>query len=195
MQSEGPPLEQLLHRLTNCPNEFWELPADKPKAIEAANTVTIAIVCDHFRSMQPELHGEIISSELQIKSAAHGLLVRLATWVFHDPWFVSRPELAPRMQNAICSPLLRQLAEMVRPTTFVSDADRREELIRVCLNLIGLRPRGESIEQSTDRLTTLDTIERERILKATLAAEKRAREVREAMAKAKAMESASRYGE
>ncbi len=46
-----------------------------------------------------------------------------------------------------------------------------------------------------DRLNTLDSVERKRILEATLAAEKRAREVREAMARAKAQESASRYGE
>jgi hypothetical protein len=44
-------------------------------------------------------------------------------------------------------------------------------------------------------MTTLDSVERQRILRKTLAAEKRAREIREAMARAKAQESASRYGE
>jgi hypothetical protein len=42
---------------------------------------------------------------------------------------------------------------------------------------------------------SLNSIERERILKETAAAEKRAREVREAMARIKAQESVSRYTE
>lgn len=195
MQTEGPPLELLLHRLTNCPSEFWESNADPPISLETTNAITVAIVCDHFRDMQPELHGEIIASELQIQNANHGILVRLATWIYHEPWLRTKKELAPHMQAVLCGPRLKQLAQMVRPAMFVSDADRREELIRICLDEIGFRPQSETIEQSADRLTTLDTIERDRILKETLAAEKRAREIREAMAQAKAMESASRYGE
>ena len=60
---------------------------------------------------------------------------------------------------------------------------------------MGLRPKGESIEQANDRRQTLDSVEREGILRATASAERRAREVREAMAKKQALESASRYGE
>jgi hypothetical protein len=56
-------------------------------------------------------------------------------------------------------------------------------------------PLGETIEQSMDRKSTLDSVERQRILQETAEAERRAREVREAMARKQALESASRYGE
>jgi hypothetical protein len=48
---------------------------------------------------------------------------------------------------------------------------------------------------ASDRLASLNSIERKRILQETADAEKRAREIREAMAAAKAQEAASRYGE
>jgi hypothetical protein len=84
---------------------------------------------------------------------------------------------------------------LVQPSKFVHDADRREEWVRQCLAQLGLRPQGESAAQAADRLTMLDSSERDRVLRATATAERRAREIREAMALKKAQESASRYGE
>ena len=46
-----------------------------------------------------------------------------------------------------------------------------------------------------DRKGTLDSVERQRVLQETAEAERRAREVREALARKQALESASRYGE
>jgi hypothetical protein len=89
----------------------------------------------------------------------------------------------------------KRLVELVRPEKFISDPDRREELVRSCLAQCGLRPQGETQSQAADRLTTLDSAERDRVLRATAAAERRAREIREAMARKQAQESASRYGE
>ena len=73
--------------------------------------------------------------------------------------------------------------------------DRREELVRMLLASIDVRPAGETIEQSLDRKATLDSVERSEAMQSTIAAEKRAREIREAMARKAASESASRYGE
>jgi hypothetical protein len=68
-------------------------------------------------------------------------------------------------------------------------------LARMCLAALGLRPMGETLEQAQDRMSTLDSTERQRLLRATAEAERRAREVREAMARKQALESASRFGE
>jgi len=90
---------------------------------------------------------------------------------------------------------VRELYRLVSPELFTSDMDRREELVRVLLASIDVRPAGETIEQASDRKSTLDSVERSKVLQATIAAEKRAREIREAMARKAALESASRYGE
>ena len=116
-------------------------------------------------------------------------------WLLHDEWFLNRKELAAKSWEWLASDSLRQLAEITRPHTVISDPDRREELVRLCLQSNGLRPAGESEIQATDRLNTLDSVRRRQLLQETAAAERRAREIREAMAQKKAMESASRYGE
>jgi hypothetical protein len=73
------------------------------------------------------------------------------------------------------------------------DAERREELARLTLARLGLRPAGESAAQAQDRFTSISSIERARILKASQQAEQRARALREALAKKAAEESADKW--
>lgn len=190
---EGPMLEGLLRRLAECPPDFWETcPADE---LAQAAKHALAIACDQMRAVQAGLPVKEFATKLAVESGNHAAAVAVTAWLLHDPWFVLRPQLLPLMQSLYCSRRLRQLASMVLASRLAADPDRREELVRVCLDELGHRPAGETVEQSGDRLTTLDSVERQRVLKATRAAEQRARDVREAMAKARAQESASRYGE
>ena len=76
---------------------------------------------------------------------------------------------------------LTELAATTPAAKFVTDPDRREELARVCLSQLGLRPAGESIAQAQDRLTTLNAAERQRVIKAARQAEERAEKIRAAM--------------
>jgi hypothetical protein len=76
---------------------------------------------------------------------------------------------------------LNGLAEATPAGLFVADPDRREELVRVCLRELGLRPAGETVAQAKDRLTTLNAAERTRVVKAARKAEQRAADIREAM--------------
>lgn len=191
MKHEGPDLAGLLHRLAECPAEFLQAGTGE-KGSDA-----IAIVCDQMRAMTPTEPPELSPALVEIRAgSASGMKVlAVACWLLHDPWFLGRPELAPGMWSLLASPKLTKLASLVKPDAFVNDPDRREELTRLCLQLLGLRPRGESAAVAADRLTSLDSVERDRVLRGTAAAERRAREVRAAMAAAKAQESASRYGE
>jgi hypothetical protein len=193
MNQEGPQLEALLHRLSECPVEFLQVSAK-----QAAERVdSVAIACDHLRSIQgappPELAGQNFR-KLCI-GLPHASLVAVVCWLLNDPWFLDKPQLVPAMWRLLLSDELTQLNILVKAEQFVRDPDRREELVRVCLKALSLRPRGETEFQAADRLATLDSAERRGVLRATAAAERRARQVREAMAKARAQEAASRYGE
>ena len=55
MRNEGPRLELLTHRLSECPPEFLLT----PRIGEAGQIDVIAIVCDHFRWLgtQPPIEG------------------------------------------------------------------------------------------------------------------------------------------
>ena len=194
MNTEGPPLEPLLHRLTDCPTEFLEVAGkDHPGGVEV-----VAIVCDLLRTVTPDNPPELEVRHLAAirqRTPAELTLISITCWLLSDPWFLGQPHLPPLMWRLLVSDTLARLAGLVRTDTFVKDADRREELVRTCLAQLGLRPAGESAAQAADRLTTLDSCERDRVLRATAAAERRAREIREAMARKRAQEAASRYGE
>jgi hypothetical protein len=76
---------------------------------------------------------------------------------------------------------------------FVTDPDRREELARVALARLGFRPAGETLAQAQDRLTTLNSAERARVMKAAQIAEQRARQIREELVRKAAEESADKW--
>jgi hypothetical protein len=193
MKQEGPPLEVLLRRLVDCPPEFIETCASSNGLAQLT-----AIACDHFRAMDCEPGpGELKAFEAVMAKQSSNLfaLTAVTCWLLHDEWLRQRPEFAGPMWHLLGCQRLQQLAQLVQADRFTSDPDRREELARTVLASLNLRPAGESILQASDRLTTLDSVERVKVLRKSAAAEKRAREVREAMARAKAMESASRYGE
>ena len=199
MQLEGPPLELLLKRLSDCPPEFLETCTSRQ-----GDQQLTAILADHFRHYGPQVwSAERARSWRQMlakfpehhQAPRHWGLLAIAIWLIHDDWFLERAELFELGWTWLLCEELGQLSLLIKPTTFIDDPDRREELARLCLAAHGLRPAEESLLQARDRLSTLDSVERQRVLQATAAAERRAREVREAMARRKALESASRYGE
>src|SRR5205085_1663854 len=113
-------------------------------------------------------------------------------WMLHDDWFLSRPDLGPAAWNFLRRGL-DAVAQIVPADQMLKDADRREELARLCLRHLGLRPAGETPEQTADRLNTLDSVERLRVVGQTRDAEARARKIREQMARDAARAAATRY--
>lgn len=197
MKNEGPSLAAMTHRLAECPEEFLNI-------CDHANgsTCVIAILADFFRRFDDNpmriddpFIAKLSSAKFTANQQRHLGLLSLAIWLFYDPWFSDRKEFGPPMWNLLKGSNFQSISQLLKPRTVLSNPDRREELVRVCLSGLDLRPEGETVSQASDRLMSLNSIERERILKETAAAEKRAREVREAMARAKAQESVSRYTE
>ena len=188
MKDVGPPIEAMTHRLSECPGDFLET----PRRGESGVIDVGAIVCDHFREMGVRDPSNVART-IHRFNAKRQQMISIVTWLFSDPWFRSRPEFAKFMLQLLVSEQLSELAKLVRPDLTISDPDRREELARICLRELGLRPDGESKTEATDRLTTLDSVERDRVVRKTRAAEARAREIRKKMAEKAAQEAAARY--
>ncbi len=87
---------------------------------------------------------------------------------------------------------LPALAALVPPERLEREEERREELVRRVLRAAQLRLPGESAADGEDRLRQVDTVERHRVVAAAAERERRAREVREAMAKKAAEEAAAK---
>lgn len=191
MNIEGPLLETLTRRLAECPPEFLE----EPHTLSGGGRIeTAAVVSDLLRDL-----GSGVLNFQQASSFGYGSderrdklqLVLIVCWLLHDDWFLSH-----KTHQGVLNLLtegLKDLTDLIKPEKFVTDADRREELVRVCLKALGLRPSGESLAQAQDRLATLNSVERARVIHEAQAAEERARQIREEMARKAAEEAASYY--
>jgi len=192
---DAPQIAQLTHRLAECPSEFLE-----PPFIEGTGLVHVdAIVADLEQFMGgPVLTAQDTRVFRQGRGEGavainHLKVVLIASWLLHDPWFAGRHTLAGDLP-ALLATTLAKVAAVVDAGMFVTDPDRREELVRLCLRDLGLRPDGESAEEAADRLTALDSVQRQKVAAEAKKAEERARRVREAMKKKEAEEAAARYG-
>jgi hypothetical protein len=195
MLEEGPLLESLTRRLAECPAEFLA----EPRSKKGGAIYVTAVVYDLLRDLNgpPMTNEQAALFEIKRnkeKEARNRLqVILIACWLLHDPWFRYRGQFAASAYSLL-SAGLDELATLVPAQQFVSDPDRREELARVALKALGLRPAGESDAQAEDRLMTLDSVERARVIREARAAEERARQIREAMAKKAAEEAAAAYG-
>ena len=193
MDIEGPPIELLTRRLAECPAEFLA----EPRIGLHGQVRVAAVVADLARDLGGPLltpaQAEVFQPRGSDQATARRnwlALVLVGAWLLGDPWFRSGQPFGAGAVEFLTS-RLTELANLNVAGKFVSDPDRREELARVCLSGLGLRPAGESAAQAADRLSTISSSERQRVLEAARQAEERARAVREAMQKKAAEEAAA----
>ena len=150
MIEEGPQLETLTRRLAECPADFMAAPRDRGGVGEV---YVPAVVLDVLR----ELGGMAITAqqrdEFEFKRGdgrkeRHLRVVLIAGWLLYDPWFRSRNRFALQAYDFLASGV-KDVAAIVPPQAFVGDPDRREELARLCLNALGLRPAKTGSPRST----------------------------------------------
>ena len=184
----GPLLETLTRRLAECPADFLA----EPRRAATGGVAVAAVVADLLTDWGGAPFSPAQAAVFQNGSANWLKLVLVACWLFHDPWFGRQR----RSTVAVLQFLARDLgglAQCVQAPQFVLDPDRREELARLCLNALGLYPHGETLAQAQDRLKTLDSVERQRVVRAARKAEARSQAIRDAMAAKAAQEAADKW--
>lgn len=199
MKNEGPLLESLTRRLADTPAEFLA----EPRVGNVGQVNVAAVVSDLMDSLSglPLVLDEVDpftsrglprrASAAQARSRLS--LVLVTCWLYHADWFRQNRVNRRQLFDFLAGERLTRLAELVTAQDFVSDPDHREELARLALQALDLRPKGETIAQAQDRLTTLDSVERERVLAAARQAEERSRAVLEAMASKAAQDAAAKW--
>lgn len=196
MQTEGPALAVLVKRLSECPPIFLE----EPRIGGKGKIHVDAVLYDLLNTLGPiELSSQDLIQLSPPDARIRNLLrIRLiCAWLLHDEWFRMPLHSAriPSCANAARLFLLdglKSLADRVQAEHFVTDGERREELARLTLAALGLRPQGESIQQATDRLTALDTIERQRVLEQTRRLQEELEQRRLALQQQAALEAAAK---
>lgn len=207
MTREGPSLERLMRRLSETPADFQGKPTDN---LGRGDVVTGAVVSDllcwlggYPLSMA---YADMVFTYTRADDAVtinHLRAVLVASWLLFDEWFASDVKglaikgstkgYADSALEFLRVGLLPHSA-LTNASSYINDPEGREELSRLVLRALDLRPAGETPEQSADRLSTISAVERDRVIRESRAAEERAREVREAMAQKAAEEAAASYG-
>lgn len=193
----GPDLFYLLQRLQNCPNEFLLSPIllNPPKNYKG-EIQTASVVNDLLLELGLIEDPKIIYNALQLKHSAENAnylqLLLITSYLIGDIWFIQPKKYGLKTKELFLNKL-KPLALLIEAKQFVLDSERREELIRFCLKELNLKPNGESDTHASDRLTTINSIERQRLIEESKAAQKRAQELREAIARQEAEEAASKW--
>jgi hypothetical protein len=190
MHTEGPSLDTLTRRLAECPDDLRGEPRIRGGGAVAVDAVVFDLVRDLGGSIE-DLNLLQPFTATQSPDRNHLRLVMLCCWLLRDQWFVrAATYAAPALE--FLQEGLNELSVLVAADQFVLDPDRREELVRLCLTALGLRPSGETAFQADDRLKTLNSVERIRVIRETQEAQTRARKLREQMRRKQAAEAAAR---
>ncbi|MCA9536854.1 MAG: hypothetical protein KC593_24395, partial [Myxococcales bacterium] len=129
----------------------------------------------------------------QVAPGQRNLLAHLLAWLLMDDAF--RGLSADQLEYALQAPM--DVLTVVAARQFVTDSDRREELVRLTLHNLELAPADEASADAEDRLSALDSMRRVRLLQEARAAEdarrKREAELAAELARKRAEEQAARY--
>ena len=191
MDLVGPPLEELMRRLAETPEDFLAAPR-----IAGAGRIEVAAV---VRDLLERLAAAPTAFDMTLFTGADGERDRtrlgvllVLCWLLDAPWFHAQA-LDRSALLALLAQAPFELAAGGDSRRLTTDAQRREELVRIALARLGYRPAGESPTQAQDRLQSISTSERARLLTASRAAEERSRKIREELAKKAAQEAADKW--
>ena len=170
---EGPSIPALTRRLQELPADFQALPIDQAgNGLVSVSALVFDLILDfHIRPLPvPNELKEFVLPQKASKQDLNRLkMVMASIWLLYDPWFRGRNDLADKLLPLMQSGLSK-FALVVKASELASDPDRREELARLCLSELGLFPAGETPAQAQDRLTALDSAERDKVMQASRAA-------------------------
>lgn len=177
---EGPALELLHHRLVDIPVEFVD------------NPDVGALLHDTLRQLNLPITGPQLAQWRKQAALENHTLLPLFCWLLVSPELSAGGLAIGQVWNllTVTSPRLATLAKVKQ---VLNDTDRREELLRLMLADLDRRPAGESPTQAQDRLSSISSLERARVLEAARAAEARAQEIREALRRKAAEEGADKW--
>lgn len=187
----GPALDHLTRRLLDTPPDFL----DEPRIGRTGQVAVAAVVNDLLlqHGARAPLQALRRFENGSARSDRNRLAVALVmAWLLADRVFVDHGIAQPALL-ALLDETATELAGATPAHQFALDTERREELVRVVLARLSLRPAGETQAQASDRLSALSGVERQRLIEASRAAEQRAREIRAALARKAADEAADKF--
>ncbi|MBN2430143.1 MAG: hypothetical protein JXQ27_01650 [Acidobacteria bacterium] len=190
MSAEGPYLQTLTRHLAECPGDFLVEPAGEQVGWRLVGAVLSDLLLDlgseALSAAEAAVFGDTSSQQRNYRR-----VVRVCAWLLYHEWFRAAARFGPAAKLWLVGEV-KDLGRLIAAEKFVTDPDRREELVRLCLRALDLHPAGETETQAADRLESISSMERDRVIRETRASEAAARKLREAMERKQAREAAAK---
>lgn len=190
---KGPSISYIDLRLSEIPPIF----IDKPEIIDGFTTTSI-ILSDLLYEIEDRPLSRIETDKFfnSIKSDINHLkIIQIICYILNDNWFRNYFKSNKNKINSIKSFLFTDLTEyskINKAERFVYDGEGREELSRLLFKSLSLIPEGETETEAKDRLVSIDSIERKKVIELSKQSQKRIKELREALERKEAEEAASK---
>lgn len=190
---KGPSISYIDLRLSEIPPIF----IDKPEIIDGFTTTSI-ILSDLLYEIEGRPLSRIETDKFfnPIKSDINHLkIIQIICYILNDNWFRNYFKSNKNKINSIKSFLFTYLTEyskINKAERFVYDGEGREELSRLLFKSLSLIPEGETENEAKDRLVSIDSIERKKVIELSKQSQKRIKELREALERKEAEEAASK---
>jgi hypothetical protein len=198
VSSPIPPLAEWLRWTAEMPPAFRAEPAstiwDEPSRVRVRAVVADLLETLTGETPEPKLLDAFAAVDSGARERNRLGWVLAASHVLWHPW-LRASRLDPKAAAGIRRFLVEELATLaavVPVDRLLTEEERREELVRRALRASGVALPGESAAEREDRLKQVDSLERHRVLAEAAERDKRARAVRDAMAKKAAEEAAAK---
>lgn len=184
---------ELVTHLRKCPDIFLE----PSSFIESQGLNSIALICDTYRIVSNNFFKNDfnIPTAINLKSIDdnHWRSIHISTWLLSDPNFTNIPSIAEKLYNFWFEEL-QYASVFVKYNAWISDDERAEEMVRLLLHCCEIIPDGENYDEAADKLSSLSSADRQKVLKQSYEAHERIMSIKREMAEKKAREAANTYG-
>ncbi|MEO8773502.1 MAG: hypothetical protein ABI371_04140 [Gelidibacter sp.] len=184
---------ELVTHLRKCPDAYL-----KPSNLTHPDGLdSVALICDTYRVINLNfLQKEFklpYANPLKWKKDNEWRAIHMSAWLLSHKVFlnISKPDEKLFM---FWFKDLSDASDYVEADQWINDEERAEEMVRLLLNRCEIIPYGESHEEAADKLSSVSSAERHKVLTQSYEAHERIMQIKREMAEKKAREAANTYG-
>ena len=184
---------ELVTHLRKCPDIFL-----KPSSsLENEGLNSVALISDTYRLVC----NDFLKKEFKIPSNFdlayiednHWRAIHISIWLLSHPNFKNSALIEDKLYDFWFEEL-SEASLYVKFKEWISDEERAEEMVRLLLHCCEIIPEGENQDEAADKLSSLSSADRQKVLKQSYEAHERIMRIKKEMAEKKAREAANTYG-
>lgn len=184
---------ELVTHLRKCPDIYLE----PSSLIENEGLNSIALVCDTYRIVCNDFLKKGFKKPSDYNLAYiddnHWRAIHISIWLLSHQNFINSAFIEDKLYNFWFEEL-SEASLYVKFKEWISDDERAEEMVRLLLHCCEIIPDGENQDEAADKLSSLSSADRQKVLKQSYEAHERIMNIKREMAEKKAREAANTYG-